>query len=360
MRCVPCPHTSLVTYSYLHLPTCIENPTCSCFLFSLPSYFHFRQVEAAEKAKTACALRGDHEKVLDIVMRINQAQIDIAALVSEQSILQSKADKAARDARSRAAGKSIDISTDADADLPAVPDNLQGASLEHLALVRRLREQLGQTDTFSRTNTRFGRLHCSPLDPGLDDYIAAQTSLQLLNNDKPTSGKGPSRRQFLIKAASAMRSLPPGGRKLLNTLWSEINGPSGLNAQPKILQLMKAPLVCIRMDSGDGASAWVVIAKQPDVDYARMDHVLEALEPLPTGPLSSKPVISRTRLRALQALATTSADRKLLVLAAIDGCSIQSVCDSGLLGTHDLGTSEQRRQREEALATALATFEAFR
>ena len=313
------------------------------------------QETAVEKAKNACALRGDHETVLKHVERVGALKLEIAALLYEQRDLQARADKAARDSGSRKAGKSLSFSTDPDASLPSIPDNLQGLDEQCLEVVRSVRHQLGQSETFTRPNTRFGRVHCSPMDAGLDNYIMAQKTLLLVNKDGPKSP-----RQLAIDAATAMSGLAQGGRKMLSSLWKEIGGPSGLGAQAKIEKLMKVPLAAIRMDSGDGQSAWIVIAKEPDVQYSRLDSVLSALEPLPDGAvLSSRPLISQPRLRALQALASSDVDRKLLMLAAIDGCSTTAVDKSGLLGTHNHGTAEQRTKREEALTTAFATFEAF-
>ena len=68
-------------------------------------------------------------------------------------------------------------------------------------------------------------------------------------------------------------------------------------------------------------------------------------------------VISKSRLRALQRLASTDLDRKLIELTALDGLSKRA--GSTASGTQDRGTVEERRRREALIDEALAVFEAY-
>ena len=68
-------------------------------------------------------------------------------------------------------------------------------------------------------------------------------------------------------------------------------------------------------------------------------------------------VISKSRLRALQRLASTDLDRKLIELTALDGLSMRA--SSTASGTQNRGTVEERRRREALMDEALAVFEAY-
>jgi hypothetical protein len=95
--------------------------------------------------------------------------------------------------------------------------------------------------------------------------------------------------------------------------------------------------------------------KEDNVDYRRLDRFLESHEPLP---MLHTAVIAPARLRALKRLASSDSDRKLIELAALDGCSKRQVGAALGLTDRQAETSLQRTRREEKMAAALATFEA--
>ena len=68
-------------------------------------------------------------------------------------------------------------------------------------------------------------------------------------------------------------------------------------------------------------------------------------------------VISKGRLRALQRLASTDLDRKLIELTALDGLSKRTTAT--VSGTNNRGTVEERRRREAAIEEALEVFTAY-
>lgn len=84
--------------------------------------------------------------------------------------------------------------------------------------------------------------------------------------------------------------------------------------------LMHLPVVgFLAFNHSSSSDAWMVMAKEGDVDYSRLNSLFASLEPLP---LLRTKAIAPERLRALKRLASTDADRKLLELAALDGCSL--------------------------------------
>jgi len=66
----------------------------------------------------------------------------------------------------------------------------------------------------------------------------------------------------------------------LRELWSRVGGPPGLgsNAQKMLDRLMRGPMVAVRLTQGSGSeTAWVVMAKEGDVNYARLASILAAV-----------------------------------------------------------------------------------
>ena len=118
--------------------------------------------------------------------------------------------------------------------------------------------------------------------------------------------------------------------------------------------LMHLPVVgFLAFNHSSSSDAWMVMAKEGDVDYSRLNSLFASLEPLP---LLRTKAIAPERLRALKRLASTDADRKLLELAALDGCSLSQ--RYAALGSNLNETTKQCQRREEKMDKALATYNA--
>jgi hypothetical protein len=221
-----------------------------------------------------------------------------------------------------------------------------------------VRSELASTDMFSRANTTMGdRVRVSPISVPIDQYIFAQKHLCVLRSHQATCTCS-----MLTNACAKLCTLE-GGRIPLRELWKQATGsaPSSGGAMAILDRLMKAPVVCFRIDNANSnANAWMVMAKEEGTDYSRFDGLLGALNPLPpTGgcALVCRPPIPTTRLRALKKMASSDADRKLIQLAALDGLGYGE--QQRVIGSHDVGSAQQRADLNENLEIALATFEAF-
>ena len=222
--------------------------------------------------------------------------------------------------------------------------------------MKKVRCELGDTGSFSRENTtKGGRVRVSPISVPIDEYIRAQENLCKLRAHEAQCACS-----MLIKACAKLRTLG-GGRIALRELWKQATGqsPGSGGAAALLNRLMKAPVVAVRIDAANNASAWMVMAKEEDIDYSKLDRLMEGLEPLPafSGALASRSLISTTRLRAIKLLASSDADRKLIELAALDHLGYME--RQRVLGTHNVDSAHTRKTREEKLEVALATFEAL-
>ena len=101
----------------------------------------------------------------------------------------------------------------------------------------------------------------------------------------------------------------------------------------------------------------MVTAKLDGVDYTRLGPMLRAMEGQHNELSAAPRLISKQRLRALQRLASTDADRKLIELTALDGLSRSAA--EVMTGTHDLKTVESRRKVEANIQEALDIFAAY-
>ena len=101
----------------------------------------------------------------------------------------------------------------------------------------------------------------------------------------------------------------------------------------------------------------MVTTKLDGVDYARLGPMLRAMEGQHNELSAAPRLISKQRLRALQRLASTDADRKLIELTALDGLSRSAA--EVVTGTHDLKTVESRRKVEAKIEEALDIFAAY-
>ena len=120
-------------------------------------------------------------------------------------------------------------------------------------------------------------------------------------------------------------------------------------------QLMYVPVVAFKNSASDAAAAWMVTAKADDVDYLRLGPMMAALQS--TGLSAAPRLMSKERLRALQKLASTDADRKLLELSALHGLSGRQA--TGVVGSKNLGTVAERRAREQQIEEALEVYAAY-
>ena len=101
----------------------------------------------------------------------------------------------------------------------------------------------------------------------------------------------------------------------------------------------------------------MVTAKLDGVDYTRLGPMLRAMEGQHNELSAAPRLISKQRLRALQRLASTDADRKLIELTALDGLSRSAA--EVVTGTQFRGTVESRRKVEANIEEALDIFAAY-
>ena len=303
--------------------------------------------------------------------------------------------------------------------IPSIPENFGGVSLTEIELMQKVRLELGNTDAFSRANTTKGdRIRVSPISVSLDKcvlcplhlsyacalgwmpgtlrasgsrvitqvpiymrcslslsprvgtraetecalpspsprYIFAQTKLCKLRQHEASCTCS-----ILINACAKLRSLQ-GGRISLRDLWKHASGaaPNPGGAKALLDRLVKAPVVAVRFDAAiSNCGAWMVMAKEEGIDYSKFDLLLSALEPLPTlgSSLACRQLISTSRLRALKLMASCDADRKLIELAALDGMTRAE--QQRVMGTNNLSTAQQRKEIEDKIELALASFEAL-
>lgn len=222
-----------------------------------------------------------------------------------------------------------------------------------LARTDSLAQQLNNTGVFERFNTWArggdGATVCrvSPLQNlSLAEYVDSATALRDHLGVNTT---------FLIKACTVI--LKEGGHLPLKELWRRAGGPQSVSsgAQKMIDLLMRAPLVAVRIGAGNETDgSWVVVAKEDDVNYGRLGLLLLAIEK-PVSFLTTK-TISKERLRALKRLASTTADRKLIELAALDQVSQRTV--RKLSGRwHE--TAADKEELEHQIHVSLETFAAY-
>lgn len=319
-----------------------------------------KQTEQAQKLRDDCIRRQEPVEATKQCSVVDAKMAKVSELKHELRMLQQAEQKAQRDGRKSSAAKvSVAMDVDSFADTPDISSAVLGdASMEVVALTRSLAEQHAKKDSFSRENTRFGRLRVSPLTGiPIEHFVLAMRNLCRLRTHDGTTCTCSS----MVKAAAVLAKLQ-GGRITLRDLWKQATGESAGTSDAQVLldKLMRLPIVAVQVDTGlKHQTAWVVMVKDDGLDYSRLNGKLGALEPLSPHTLlnTSKPVIPTSRLRALKKLASSDADRKLIELAALDGLSGKAT--TAALGTNNLGLAAERAECEAKLVEALATFEAY-
>ena len=206
-------------------------------------------------------------------------------------------------------------------------------------------------ELFSRENTTSpgGRLRVSPIKGvALHDWFLIRERFCIQTRCAPAACP----HAVLREVAIVLEKGEVGERIGLRELWKTAAGPPAASTAVILDRLMLMPVVALKLGPGDGQ--WVVMRKEPDVDYKRLDSVVAAIVP---PVIAGTRVISKERLRALKLVATSDADRTLIELAALDGLSRSE--RSKLLGTKDVATMAQRCNTERALHDAVELFGAY-
>ena len=206
-------------------------------------------------------------------------------------------------------------------------------------------------ELFSRENTTSpgGRLRVSPIKGvGLNDWFLIRERFCIQTRCAPAACP----HAVLREVAIVLEKGEVGERIGLRELWKAAAGPPAASTAVILDRLMLMPVVALKLGPGDGQ--WVVMRKEPDVDYKRLDSVVAAIVP---PVIAGTRVISKERLRALKLVATSDADRTLIELAALDGLSLSG--RSKLTGTNRTATVAQRSNKERALHDAIELFGAY-
>ena len=265
--------------------------------------------------------------------------------------------------RSKAEKTGAASGIEAAAQSPSMPA-IEVSMLSHLtpgerSIVRSLSEQNSITENFKRANTVVAsRIRKSPLTGlTLSQFIPARITLcqDVLMHNRNAHCVCSS----LIQAATLVNKAQ--GAVSLKSLGSQAGHSASRSAQAMLDCLMHAPLVALLVAHGNGEPAsWIVLEKEDDVNYSKLDGVLDALEPNRMASGGKSPnvyTISKARLRTLKVMCTTNADRKLVELAALEGCSRSQRAQA--LGTQNLGTSADRAATEAKIKEAIDLLVAY-
>ena len=309
-------------------------------------------ISVLTKQKDEFIAASNSAAAITVINTLSEKRVERMALQEELRQLQAKGKKAAADKR-RSAGEGALLEQLSTPEVSAA--NIPAATTSELETVKLLADQLAVKDSFAKESTEIGRLRVSPIDGiTLEEYVMAGRHL--------CSARGHSEKtvcpcNVLIRAATVLVK-KRGERVSMRQLWKDAGGSSGVTKARNILdQLMHIPIVAVRLGTSTGEqTSWIVMAKEPDVNYKMLDGMVGAVEPaLSTPALSSKPMISTARLRALKRLCSTDSDRKLVELAVLEGQGLRARRE--LLGTNRAPSREARAELEEKIEAALATFE---
>ena len=238
---------------------------------------------------------------------------------------------------------------------PMAPAAWHGMRDGLFAMAKELADTLSRSASFQRAATLGpkGNIRVSPITMPLADYLLIRRKFCI---DLGHCEEKSCRCKLAIGAAAVLSLLEEGDRITLKDLWKRAGGPTSVTGANTMLdQLMYVPVVAFKNSASDAAAAWMVTAKADDVDYLRLGPMMAALQS--TGLSAAPRLMSKERLRALQKLASTDADRKLLELSALHGLSRRQA--TAVVGSNDLGTVAERRAREQQIEEALEVYAAY-
>ena len=238
---------------------------------------------------------------------------------------------------------------------PIAPAAWHGMRDGLFEMAKELAGALSRSASFQRGATLGpkGNIRVSPITMPLADYLLIRRKFCI---DLGHREEKSCRCKLAIGVAAVLSLVEEGDRITLKDLWKRAGGPTSVkNAEAMLDQLMYVPVVAFKNSASDAAAAWMVTAKADDVDYLRLGPMMAALQP--TGVFHTPRLMSKERLRALQKLASTDADRKLLELSALHGLSGRQA--TLVVGSKDLGTVAERKAREAKIEEALEVYAAY-